>query len=566
MLLAPTTPRRFFPLVLALLVALLAPLALPPAPALAANPLEPDLKVLPAKPQGMDENRLRRRIVIDGNRALSSEVYYYVIERLPGVSKGKLSRRGLQEGILRFLRRTGYLLATVKVQRTGKKYQVHIDEGRLEKIIFSGRGTFRTIQLKLAFNLPNSIFNSYQVEEQLMELSRIYRLPPIRYRLVPKTKLPEEGFQLDKISQLPPSILIPEAARWDLYIDLKRSSGWDPGSSYGFTYDTSLGAQIYWSHKDEDLLVSGDRWRTTMDLGLVTRRHLDTNEMFPILSRGAAGFTWFTPDLGLGFRPLGDFSGVVTSDQRRDMDMDIYLRYLLTATISMSFETADLVFATLGTGIQRKSVFGIHHIPGVQAPEEPFSRLRPLVLGNIEFSFDRKAARSDRRHHLNLDSYIYMPQDTPGFARFEYLYERTLDLGWHDLWLASRGVLLTGHVEFDEDQAVGGSFVRAVFVHRYYVSRVANLSAEFRYSLLRDVYKLSLFHDLAAFGQQNRLYWFGRGGVSGGSETFRLANSGGLGFHALLLDTFQFNLYLAAGYSSEGLADYGFTSSFVKVF
>ena len=567
MLSAPPTSRSALPLVLALCLALLAPLTLPPAPALAQSPMEADLKVLPARPQVMDENRLRRRVKVTGNRALSSEVYYYVIERLPGISAGHLSRRGLEDGILRFLRRTGYLLATVKVERDGKKkYLVHVDEGRLEKIIFSGRGTFRTIQLKLAFNLPNRIFNSFQVEEQLMELSRIYRLPPIRYRLVPKTKLTADGFQLDDVRQLPPSMLIPEAARWDLYIDLKRSDGWDAGSSYGFTYDTSLGAQIYWSYKDADLLMNGDRWKTTAGLGVVTRRHLADNTMFAILSRGSTGFTWYTPDLGRGFRPVADLGAILTSDQRRDMDMDVYSRSLLNATASMSFETTEPVTATLGAGIQRKSVFGIEHLPGVANPMRSFTLLRPMMLGNLEISFDRKEARNDRRHHVTLDSAVFMPADVSPFARFEYLYENTIDFGMNDLWLSTKGVLLEGRVEFDEDEPVGGNFVRALFVHRYYVSRAVNLCGEFRYSLLRDVYKISVFHDLAVFGQQNRLYWPGQGGVGGGAERFRMANSTGIGLHALLLDTFQTNLYLAVGFSSEGLTDYGFTSSFVKVF
>ena len=90
-----------------------------------------------------------------------------------------------------------------------------------------------------------------------------------------------------------------------------------------------------------------------------------------------------------------------------------------------------------------------------------------------------------------------------------------------------------------------------------YVEKVAGLSLEFRLSLARDLFKLGVFHDAAVFGELDR---------AGGGETFRFANSFGLGFHALILDTFQLDLYYAFGFNSEEDFDHGPSASLKKVF
>jgi hypothetical protein len=75
-----------------------------------------------------------------------------------------------------------------------------------------------------------------------------------------------------------------------------------------------------------------------------------------------------------------------------------------------------------------------------------------------------------------------------------------------------------------------------------YARRVGGLQVEYRYSLLRDAFKLGFFHNLAGYGAIDR---------ATDKEKLAFANSVGLGIHALLIDEFQLDAWFGVGWSTE---------------
>src|SRR6185369_5706661 len=113
--------------------------------------------------------------------------------------------------------------------------------------------------------------------------------------------------------------------------------------------------------------------------------------------------------------------------------------------------------------------------------------------------------------------------------------------GWHDLWVTSRGYVTWYQTSFHDEQSLG-EFTRGTFGGDF-VRRAASVSAEFRFSLTRDVLKLSIFSDAALYTEVNRL--LDRGPV-------HVAVSVGPGAHLLLEGIVQVDFYVAFGLRPEG--------------
>jgi hypothetical protein len=150
--------------------------------------------------------------------------------------------------------------------------------------------------------------------------------------------------------------------------------------------------------------------------------------------------------------------------------------------------------------------------------------------------------RTDRKHRLDLEVRYY-PGSTSSDAALWLRagWQRRFPLGWHELLWEARGTLLLGQVLFPDEQSVGDSLNGAFggdFVHR-----VLGTKAEFRYSLLRDVFKVGVFYAQAFYQAIDHTL---------GTSAPRTAGAGGPALHVLLADEFQIDVYLAVGWDSTG--------------
>ena len=119
--------------------------------------------------------------------------------------------------------------------------------------------------------------------------------------------------------------------------------------------------------------------------------------------------------------------------------------------------------------------------------------------------------------------------------------------GWNELWVEMRGVSRTGFVLFPEEASIGGEVLRGPFGNEY-ARRYGGLQLEFRYSLLRDVFKLGIFHNAVGYGAIDRVT---------NKDKLTGANAVGLGIHALIIDEFQLDAWFGVGWSTTKTFDQG---------
>ena len=178
-----------------------------------------------------------------------------------------------------------------------------------------------------------------------------------------------------------------------------------------------------------------------------------------------------------------------------------------------------------------------------------FAQNRQFAEAALELTFDPDSLRRDRHHRLGLDARFYGPPH-PGDKEALHLsgwYQKMFPFGWNELWVELQGTSRTGFVLFPEEGSIGGSVLHGPFGD-VYARKWGGLQLEYRYSLLRDVFKLGIFHNLAGYGAIDRVT---------DKEKFAFANAVGLGAHALLIDEFQLDAWFGVGWSSGGRFDSG---------
>ncbi|HUU04050.1 MAG TPA: hypothetical protein VM425_21615 [Myxococcota bacterium] len=494
-------------------------------------------------------------VKIRGNYAIIDEVYFAVLELPKGSKADGSTARLVERQILDFLRRSGYLLATVKAGVVKNHIEVLVDEGRLEKVVFLGMGTLRTLQMKIGLSLPHHIFNKPYLVRQLRSLSARYNVKQVTYQLVPCKKVRHAGPQIG-VDALWGHEVIPPSGSYELHVQLGRK-GWGAGLDLGLDFDFPDGLALGAAYLGEGAMFRNDRWMVGGSLGAKLRNHLDSGDPFISLSRAVAEARWYTPALIGRLRPYIWLRAELGSRQRADLDIDLYYSARTEASLDLAYEFREGLVISAGGGASERFIFGVDQLATAGTPEESSARFEPFVVGRMEFVFDPGNLRRDRWHRLILDTRYYWSERENGFGRGSLQYVKVFDLGWHDLWVKSRGAFLWGHYLFDDEEPIGGKYLRGVFGDKWFTSKAANLVLEFRLSLARDLFKLSLFHDLAVFPEIDR---------QTGGETWRVADSFGLGFHALVLDVIQFDIYYSVGFASDGDFDHGFSASLKKVF
>jgi hypothetical protein len=111
-------------------------------------------------------------------------------------------------------------------------------------------------------------------------------------------------------------------------------------------------------------------------------------------------------------------------------------------------------------------------------------------------------------------------------------------------------------VLFPDEESLG-VHVHGAFGATDFARKLASTGVEFRYSLLRDVFKVGLFYDQALFGALDRIT---------GNESVNGAGAGGPALHLLLADQFQIDAYLAVAWKSVGTTDLASTLVLRQVF
>ncbi|HYH97416.1 MAG TPA: hypothetical protein VD972_15685, partial [Hyalangium sp.] len=294
-------------------------------------------------------------------------------------------------------------------------------------------------------------------------------------------------------------------------------------------------------------------------LGTKIRSRISDGHAYLALTRALAELQWYTPSLGFDLRPVLAARGELISRQRPDIGLESYYATRVQLTLGLSYELFRGAAIVLGVGAEELDVFRLRPVEGSGPASgvSPSSTLRPYLSGTAQLVFDADEIRRDRHTELEFTGRHYPREAGRGYGLTSFRFQRVSEVGWHDLWLTSRGAWLWGSVPFIEEQPVGGLHVRGVFDERFYAKHVASGGLEVRFSLTRDIYKVGGFADIAVFGDLNR---------ANGSERVRVVGAAGPSFHVLFADVFQLDLSYAIGVAGQGQADRGFTLALKQAF
>jgi hypothetical protein len=505
----------------------------------------------PAEGQGLP----RPLLIFRGNVVLVDEVYVNVLDLPPGSRASPALADQIASRLQRFLRRSGYELASVETRVQNDQIVVDIDEGRLSRIAYLGEDAVGTLFFRLSTLLSANVFNRPQLNRELEQLKAQYKLRSLRWQLV-SVGTRDEGLPIAALERLRDRTvesleqdrLVAPASEFELriYVEHYQSGGWSPVLGIGSGQGLELGA----GYHRPGFLGSGDKIEFEGRAAVNERQRIDNgrNELF--LSHAGGALRYFTPSfLGKGrLRAFIELGGDVIQRQRTDLGLN---NFRFTTADASANLTANLPFSLAlagGLGIERRWL-------GALRPGTPDAPLSPTVAGTPQVQsrlfatlsahqlLPPQELRYDRKHRLDLTGTFYglRGDKDPPQGRIAAEYQRVFYIGYHELWIQARGFLLLGEVPFFDEQNVG-DVVRGPF-GGLYVRQVAGPRIEFRFALLRDILQFGVYDDAAVYGAIDR-------STNVASQAF--ANVLGLAVHALLLDSLQLDVYFGTGFNSQG--------------
>jgi hypothetical protein len=477
-----------------------------------------------------------------------------------------------------FLLHSGYELARVETTIENGHIRVDVDEGRLQKIVFRGTGSLRTVQALIALNLPQGVFNRPYLERQIARIKREHGVDVAGWQLVVSTEHRKIGPEIADLKPLVKPLsplvapigtlaegigtlvghsLIPQRADYELHILFPRRA-WSQGVGLVASLGGADGLKLGLRYKNEALLVTTDRWAAEGTVGMATRTSLRDQHSYVAIQRAAAAASWFSPPLLGELRPALVLRGELTSRQRPDVGLESYQVTRVQAGLALSYDLSVGRNVSLGFGAERDDVLSLEQIEPMAAPLVPSGTYnQPYIDTAMQFTFDPDEIRADRRHEFAVGGRQRLAIVGSAYGVATYRYQCVIPVGWHDIWLTSHGGYVWGDAPFFEEQPVGGTHIRGVFTTRFFARRVVSAGLDLRYSLVRDVYKVGGFFDSALFGEILPERRHDRTRVVGGV---------GPSFHALIADAFQLNMFYAFGLASRGVSEHAFAATLNQAF
>jgi hypothetical protein len=297
------------------------------------------------------------------------------------------------------------------------------------------------------------------------------------------------------------------------------------------------------------LFFQEDRWELGGRIAGALRQELDGTGSTFTFTRALGELQYETPPIAGVLRPSLRGSAALNDNQRPDLRLESYMYAAMEAGIHLVFTPVPLIRSSVGGGVQRRLLYSLEPVSGSTFTSSySVAQTRSFAEAFLEITFDPETLRRDRHHRLGFDARVFGPAEPPGQSALHLggWYQKMFPFRWHELWVELNGMSRTGWVLFPEEASMSGP-LRGPFGDQY-ARKFGALDLEFRYSLVRDVFKLGLFHNLVAYGAIDR---------TTDKEKLTLADAFGLGIHALLIDEFQLDAWFGVGWSTLGSFDRG---------
>lgn len=502
-------------------------------------------------------------LVFEGNVVFIPEVYRAVLQYAGWADAPKDPKargRWLEDTLEDFLHASGYELASVVAVPRENRYELIIDEGRLDKIIFRNVDPWTTVQLIFLLELPGKVFNRDLVERGLQRVREKMSVRSVTYEVVPLDEPEHQRLQIDDPNIIEGLTLFRPGEPHELRVSFVQEDR-RAGLEVGLDIQAPDGLVVHGSYLDPGVLVRADRIFVTAragvripDIGSVPGNRLG-------LSQAGAGVQWSTPAVGDILRFTAGIDARLEARRREDLQLVNYFFAPIRGDLGVSLESDVFRFNASG-GVEQRFFFEPRVEEDASAPVLALTRdssFRPFAEAKLSFMFNPSRLRRDRPHELELSGrLLWATSDEEGSIReLAGNYRFTTSIGFDELRFGLRGAWMDGDVPFFSEVPMGGGFLRSAFQGTVFARRVAALALEYRFSLARDTLKLSLFNDLALYDSLDLVR------ISQGLE---IIENPGVGLHVLLIDAFQVNTYVGLGIRGDGETDVGFSVDITQAF
>lgn len=512
--------------------------------------------VLGAQELRAEQPRDRELVVhVRGNGEMLDSVLLWVMD-LPehGPATEALARRAEQR-LRSFFHKTGYNLARVRATVHHGELQVFVDEGKLDKVFFTGSGSGQTLRMQLEMRLPGDIYNRYRIEEELTKLEQKHGFEELRAELVVLDPKPSTFIQLqDFISSLEQGERLDDVwresrGRYALRIHVANDDGWGDGMGYGVSYLLPYGLRPYVSYASTDLVVDGDRYKVSLEAAGLSDE---------LLTHAESRLRWALPAFSEEWlRPTIDLRGRLDSPERHSLGLDDYMDLNLNGVGSLGIEPADNMFFSLGLGYGYEKLFLLERTALTPDYVTPVTRHYPLGRASLDWVLGSREFRRDKTHKLDVEFEMYNVAD--GLVRRgELRYQNVWTFGYQDLFWRVSGTSITGEgASWQDEEPIASPVLRAVAGPESFARNMGQMGLEYRLSLYGDILKVSASGGAGVVGLMDR---------QDREQYIDFFSSFGPGIHVFFLDNFQADAYYSFGWREGWPLEGNFSFSISKVY
>lgn len=477
------------------------------------------------------------QLELSGLSQMSEEVVREAVGELPPADD--IDREWINGAVRRIIilyRNHGYTQARGWSYSGGDgRIRIHVDEGVMARVVFTGVGAYRGLIYRIDLNLPGDVFNGPVLDDALAGLRAKHGLANISHEVV------ETEYRVE----MPLGHL---AALRELRITVvtQESYGW----GFDLSLDATWGPILRGRYSDSDLIWDDDRLETSLHVAIPYRSFVLSSD--PRL-------TWVHGALYLGYRLPAFVSGRLAPEidsetslsqfSRRDLALERAFVFRQSALVSLALLFLPLWEAHVGFGPDYRRVFDVlQTLPDPSGVSEVSNDRVVSAEGLLRYKVSLAAAlhltpgelREDLRGELALEFSYSFTQFGEHLGRADASGQGVWRFGPHVLILRGRSFLRFGDVRFFDESSLAGSYLRAFFGNRYWVREAAQAELAFRLAVFKDFIHLGLFNNVAVFGDR-----------SAGGNRFAAADAFGPSLHFLMFDRFALDLYYGFGFAFD---------------
>lgn len=456
-----------------------------------------------------------------------------------------------------FYHKQGYVLAICyPVSETDTGLVVHVDEGKLGRIVFQRLNTLDTIRVRYDFKLPFRIYNRYTVQDRVNRLKRKYGFKDIQAVLKPTRSYERAFFQLDQQIGVPfvGGVRLPFFKdfdyRYDLDINIVRApSAAAAGAavSYGFDVNYTKGLIPYVKYRHPSLFSEGDRLEAGTSMGIYYGLDLDFAAIPRYTFIEIESKYHFTPTVDGYFTPLVRATGHNSRASRADLGLEEYNFTILRGSADPGVTLLKELKIYAGYGAEKAFVFDSTVDETAAGSVEVTKETQFWNIGEASIVVDLLPFAEDDiiQRKFTFSFGRYFESKRTGGRRFnEFLFDGRLDIDLpnSDIFAFKCDYArLWGDVPFYHDRGVSGKSFKGFNGKGYYSHDIARVSNEYMMSFYREYFYAGLYIDGVRFKGYDYGYDYELQG-----EQYGLA--AGVAGHFIVFDQFEFNIYYGPDY------------------